>query len=199
MGSLIKRYREEHQVTQRELAAAAEMSIGALRDLEQGRTRFPRWGTVEELAAVLGLGQAERAELARAWRAGGQGPGGRRRPAGGVSGVSIEVLGPLAAWREGSRVRLGSARQRAVLGVLALHADTGLHRDSIIDLVWGEEPPASAVPEVQRYVSRLRRLLGDGSALVPPQRSCGARKCDSHGDLLVLAAARGAGYAIWGG
>lgn len=66
IGSLIKRYRTEHQITQRELAAAAGLSVGTLRDLEQERTRFPRWGTIEELTAVLGLSQAERAELARA-------------------------------------------------------------------------------------------------------------------------------------
>jgi transcriptional regulator with XRE-family HTH domain len=56
MGSLLKRYRQARGVTQRELAAAAGLSIGTLRDLEQGRTRFPRWGMVEGLAAVLGLG-----------------------------------------------------------------------------------------------------------------------------------------------
>ena len=59
MGTLIKRYREGQGLTQRELAAAAGTSIGALRDLEQGRTRSPRWAMLEELAAVLGLAQAQ--------------------------------------------------------------------------------------------------------------------------------------------
>ena len=67
MGTLIKRYREGQGLTQRELAAAAGTSIGALRDLEQGRTRSPRWAMLEELAAVLDLGEAQRTELARAW------------------------------------------------------------------------------------------------------------------------------------
>jgi DNA-binding SARP family transcriptional activator len=155
-------------VTQRELAAAAGMSLGALRDLEQGRTRFPRWGTVEKLAAVLCLGQAERAELAQAWRASDEAPV-TAAPGGAPTGeVSVEVLGPLAAWRNGSAVALGPARQRAVLGALALHAGAGLHRDAIIDLLWGQEPPASAVPKVQAYVSRLRQALGDG----PPGAQC---------------------------
>ena len=39
MGALIKRYRQEQRVTQRELAEAAGMSAGALRDLEQGIRR----------------------------------------------------------------------------------------------------------------------------------------------------------------
>lgn len=163
MGSLLRRYRAGVGVTQREVAAAAGMSLGALRDLEQGRTRFPRWGTVEKLAGVLRLGRAERAELAQAWRAGDEAPVVPVRAAGPGSVVRIEVLGPLEAWRGGCGVALGSARQRAVLGALALHAGTGLHRDAIIDLLWGEEPPASAVAEVQGYVSRLRRALGDGA------------------------------------
>ena len=35
-----------------------------------------------------------------------------------------------------------------------------MHRDTIIDVLWGERPPASAVNKVQGYVSRLRRMLG---------------------------------------
>jgi DNA-binding SARP family transcriptional activator len=45
---------------------------------------------------------------------------------------------------------------------LALHAGADVHREAIIDMLWGERPPASAVPKVQSYVSRLRKMLGDG-------------------------------------
>ena len=162
MGALIKLYREEWQLTQRELAAAAGMSVGALRDLEQGRTRSPRWGAVEGLAAVLGLDQAQRAELARSWQLGTATR--RERPGARWPPVRINVLGPLAAWRGGEPLALGPARQRAVLGLLALHAGTGVHRDAIIDLLWDERPPASAVAKVHGYLSRLRKLLGDGVA-----------------------------------
>lgn len=166
MGYMLKRHRERAGLTQRELAAASGMSVGALRDLEQGRTRSPRWGIVEELAAVLGLGQTQRTELARVWRIRDAGRAARRprRPANRAAGLGLEVLGPLSAWRDGMPVMLGSARQRAVLGLLALHAGTGLHRDAIIDALWGEQPPASAVAEVQGYVSRLRKIAGPGAA-----------------------------------
>jgi DNA-binding SARP family transcriptional activator/DNA-binding XRE family transcriptional regulator len=167
MGSLLKGYRENHGVTQRELAAAVGMSIGALRDLEQGRTRFPRWGIVEELAAALGLGHVQRAELRQAGRAAGPGTRRRPRPAGRLGGLRIEILGPLAVWRAGAPVALGAARQRAVLGMLALHPETALHRDAIVDMLWGEHPPASAVPEVQGYVARLRAIMGGTSGAGP--------------------------------
>ncbi len=162
MGSLIKRYRQAHGVTQRELAAAADLSIGTLRDLEQGRTRFPRWGMVERLAAVLALGHVQRAELIQAWRAVDGDTA--RQPAQRCRGLRIQILGPLAAWRDGTPLDLGSRRQRAVLALLAVRYPEGLHRNEIIDLLWRQDPPASAVPVVQGYVSRLRRLLDDGSA-----------------------------------
>jgi transcriptional regulator with XRE-family HTH domain len=57
-------------LTQRELADAAGMSIGALRDLEQGRTRCPRWGAVAAFAAALDMDRNQRAELASAWSGG---------------------------------------------------------------------------------------------------------------------------------
>src|SRR5581483_8056494 len=149
IGPLIKQYREARRVTQQELAAAAGISLGALRDLEQGRTRFPRWSTVEKAAEILEISRGERADLAREFRDGG---------------VYIGILGPLTARRSAAPLALGSARQRAVLGLLALHAGTVAHRETIIDTLWGERPPPSALAEVQSYVSRLRRILGDGSA-----------------------------------
>jgi DNA-binding SARP family transcriptional activator len=46
-----------------------------------------------------------------------------------------------------------------VLGLLALHRGAGLHRDAIIDAVWGGHPPASALTQLHGYVSGLRKLL----------------------------------------
>src|SRR5580693_7388308 len=65
MGALVKRYRENQRFTQQELTAAARISLGALRDLEQDRTRYPRWAAVVELAAVLAIGQTQHPELTR--------------------------------------------------------------------------------------------------------------------------------------
>jgi DNA-binding SARP family transcriptional activator/DNA-binding XRE family transcriptional regulator len=162
LGALIRQWRQDQRVTQKQLAAAAGLSLAALRDLEQGRTCSPRWGTVQGLAAALCLDRVQRAELARAWQrddaARRAGPG--RLP----KRARIAVLGPLAVWRGGEQLALGSGRQRAVLGLLSLHAGVDVHRDELVDVLWREKPPASAIAEVQGYVSRLRKLLGDGPA-----------------------------------
>ena len=164
MGELVRERRRNIGLTQEQLSAAAGVSLGALRDLEQGRTRCPRWGSVAVIASALGMDRHQQAELASAW-AGGQ-PGrdtGYAAPeaqawARGPE-VRIGVLGLLTAVRAGADIGLGSPRQRAVLALLALHWTAGVPRDVIVDVLWGERPPPSAAAEVQSYVSRLRRLL----------------------------------------
>jgi DNA-binding SARP family transcriptional activator len=91
-------------------------------------------------------------------------PGPARVPAG--IRVHLRVLGPLEAGPAGGPpAQLGPPRQRAVLGLLALAAGTLVHRDDIIDELWPDGPPATAVGLVQAYVSRLRRVLvPDGPA-----------------------------------
>src|SRR5262249_31687414 len=56
-------------------------------------------------------------------------------------------------------------RERAVLGVLLLHAGEVVSTDALIDGVWGEAPRRNARHLVHEYVSRLRSGL-DGAALI---------------------------------
>lgn len=72
------------------------------------------------------------------------------------------VLGPLQVWGPGGEVRLGRPHRQAVLGLLALQPNVVVQRESIIDALWGEEPPASAVTMIHSYVSQLRKLLPGG-------------------------------------
>ena len=53
-------------------------------------------------------------------------------------------------------------RQRALLGYLLLRANEVVAQDRLVDALWGESPPASAVTALHGYVSRLRRVLGAG-------------------------------------
>ena len=72
------------------------------------------------------------------------------------------ILGPLEV-RDGEKtIRLGAAKQRALLGVLLLHANEIVSTAHLIDELWGERPPATAENLVQGYVYALRKQLGDG-------------------------------------
>ena len=71
------------------------------------------------------------------------------------------VLGPLAFERDGDIVRLPSGRQRSLLALLLLSGGAPLSRDRLIDELWGERPPASAVSALHVHLSKLRGLLGE--------------------------------------
>jgi DNA-binding SARP family transcriptional activator/tetratricopeptide (TPR) repeat protein/DNA-binding XRE family transcriptional regulator len=158
-GGLVRVRRLASGLTQEELAELAGVSVGALRDLEQGRTRRPHARLVERLTQALGLEVVQGPGLPGTRASTGDG---RTRPAANGNGLWLRVLGPLAAWRDGVPLELGEPRQRAVLAVLALNAGTSVHRDMLVDAVWGQEPPAAAVNLIQAYVGRLRRVLDFG-------------------------------------
>jgi len=48
---------------------------------------------------------------------------------------------------------------------LLVHANHVLSRDRLIDELWGEHPPETAVQSLQVYVSRLRKLLPSDTLL----------------------------------
>jgi DNA-binding winged helix-turn-helix (wHTH) protein len=85
--------------------------------------------------------------------------------------MEFRVLGPLEV-REGDRLLpLGGAKQRALLAMLVLNANRVVSRDRLIDALWGNEPPETAVQSVQVYVSHLRKLLPSDTLLTRPPAS----------------------------
>ncbi|MDG4795743.1 BTAD domain-containing putative transcriptional regulator [Micromonospora sp. WMMD1082] len=75
------------------------------------------------------------------------------------AGYRFSVLGPVRAWRGGAEVELGPPQQQALLAVLLVRAGQPVMMTDIIDVIWGENPPSTVVNVVQRYISRLRRML----------------------------------------
>jgi predicted ATPase/DNA-binding SARP family transcriptional activator len=71
------------------------------------------------------------------------------------------VLGPLELERDGRAVPLPSGRQRTLLALLLMARGAPVSRDRLIDELWGERPPASAVSALHVHLSKLRDLLGD--------------------------------------
>ncbi|WP_433167362.1 BTAD domain-containing putative transcriptional regulator [Kribbella sp. CA-247076] len=55
------------------------------------------------------------------------------------------------------------ARLRALLIALALEPNQVVPKATLVDWIWGEHPPAEAANALQRLVSRLRKVLPDGS------------------------------------
>ena len=62
---------------------------------------------------------------------------------------------------DGRVLALGRGHQRALLGMLLLRANEVIAQDVLVDALWGESPPPTALTALHGYVSRLRRLLDD--------------------------------------
>jgi DNA-binding SARP family transcriptional activator/Tfp pilus assembly protein PilF len=84
--------------------------------------------------------------------------------------LRVAVLGPVRAWRGEAELELGASQRRAVLGLLAVRANQVVPRDELIDGLWGEELPASAVNALHVHVSRLRATLEPQRAHRAPSR-----------------------------
>jgi predicted ATPase/DNA-binding SARP family transcriptional activator len=74
--------------------------------------------------------------------------------------VDFRILGPLEVASEGQLVQLRAAKQRALLAVLLLHANDVVSYTRLLDELWGERPPATAIKTLQVYIAALRKALG---------------------------------------
>lgn len=84
--------------------------------------------------------------------------------------MDFRILGPLEVSDGDRQVALGGARQRALLGMLLLHANEVVSSDRLIDELWPGEGLAEGSKALQVAVSRLRKALGGGDLIVtrPP-------------------------------
>jgi DNA-binding SARP family transcriptional activator/streptogramin lyase len=73
--------------------------------------------------------------------------------------VRFQILGPLQVLDGDADVPLGSPKERAVLGMLLLHAGAVVSRERLIDGLWGESPPLTAAKALNVHVSQLRKTL----------------------------------------
>src|SRR4051812_2036122 len=77
--------------------------------------------------------------------------------------MDFKILGPLEADDGTAALELGPPRQRALLARLLLDAGRAVPLDRLLDDLWGEDPPDSAVKMIQIYVSQLRKVLPEGT------------------------------------
>ncbi|MFI0424818.1 BTAD domain-containing putative transcriptional regulator [Spongiactinospora sp. 9N601] len=75
-------------------------------------------------------------------------------------------MGPLEVQGQGGEIQIGSARERAILTALVLHANRVVSVERLIEVVWVEDVPRSARGQIAICVSRLRKALGDASGAV---------------------------------
>jgi len=76
-----------------------------------------------------------------------------------IPSVEVRLLGPVTVAGPRGPADLAGPRQRAVIGLLALVAGTVMPSSRLIDALWGEDPPRTALRTLHSHVSRVRHAL----------------------------------------
>src|SRR3954454_21118689 len=71
----------------------------------------------------------------------------------------VRLLGPLEVDCGDRQVRIGAAKERLILVVLALNAQRVVSTERLVDALWGEGPPESAGVSLRVLMYRLRKSL----------------------------------------
>jgi DNA-binding SARP family transcriptional activator len=79
--------------------------------------------------------------------------------------LEFRILGPLEVVGENRPLRLGGPKQRATLAILLLNANRVVSVDRLAEDLYAGAAPVTAVTQVQRQVSDLRKVLGSGSSI----------------------------------
>src|SRR5215831_6197863 len=93
--------------------------------------------------------------------------------------MRVRLLGPVDIVVDGEERPVAGLRRKAVLATLALHVGEVVSTDRLVDAVWGETAPLTALNTLQHHVSHLRAILGGRARSLPIParglRSCGRR------------------------
>jgi DNA-binding SARP family transcriptional activator len=79
--------------------------------------------------------------------------------------LEFRVLGPLEVVSDDGPIQLGGPKQRATLAILLLNANRVVSVERLADDLYAGETPVTAVNQVQRQISALRKVLGSSSAI----------------------------------
>ena len=74
--------------------------------------------------------------------------------------AQFRILGAVEVLVDGTPAALGAPKQRAVLAMLLVNRRRVVSANALVDGLWGESPPASAVQSLQVYIHGLRRAVG---------------------------------------
>jgi hypothetical protein len=66
-----------------------------------------------------------------------------------LSSVELGVLGPLRVRKDGASAVIPGAKPRAILTMLGLHSGSVVPADTLVELLWGQDPPRTAAKALQ--------------------------------------------------
>jgi len=97
-----------------------------------------------------------------------------RERAGRQDALAVRIIGALEVRRGGEMLgmkELGGPKCRQILEILLLQLGRPVSKARLVELLWGERPPAAAVSTLESYVSVLRRSLQPGMGAAGPLKT----------------------------
>ena len=85
--------------------------------------------------------------------------------------MDYRILGPFEVRDGGRPVDLGPPKQRTLLALLVLHANTPVPTDRLADLLWDGAPPPRAAVSLRSYAANLRKVPSCTRSSSQPWRS----------------------------
>jgi DNA-binding SARP family transcriptional activator len=82
--------------------------------------------------------------------------------------IDARILGPLDVRHRHAPVALGPPRQRALLARLLVEPNRTVSVDRLVDDLWGEAAPPTALKMIHIHVSKLRKVLPPGMLVTRP-------------------------------
>jgi DNA-binding SARP family transcriptional activator len=139
----------------------------------------------------------------------------------GPGSLQVLVLGPIQIDGPHGSAVLTGARQRAVAGLLGVRAGTVLAQSRLVEALWADDPPRTAVKTLHSHIARVRQAIGDaglpgvlvtrgpGYVLLVPSLAVDAQRFEEQvrlgrrelagGDLPAGAARLSAALDLWRG
>jgi DNA-binding SARP family transcriptional activator len=74
-------------------------------------------------------------------------------------GVEVRVLGPVEVLIHGNQLYLAKRQHRLIVGILGIEVNQSVPSGRLIDLMWGERPPARPRAVLHSRISELRAVL----------------------------------------
>ncbi|WP_329106914.1 tetratricopeptide repeat protein [Micromonospora sp. NBC_01699] len=148
------------ELTYRELATRTGWSLGIIAQYFSGKS-LPPVDRFDVLVRLLGASPAELGVLATARDRADDHRRGPTPAAGGATPhrADVRLLGPVEVVGPGGRAALVGVRQRALIGLLALEAGRVVTKTRLVDALWGEAPPRTAIESLYSHVARVRSSL----------------------------------------
>ena len=79
--------------------------------------------------------------------------------------MQVRLLGPVDVVVDGEPRPVSGLRRKAVLATLALHRGEIVSTGQLVEAVWGDTAPSTALNTLQHHVSYLRRVLGSKAVI----------------------------------